>query len=117
MFNLDRHENNLLVCNINTNSRNNPDFHAPSTHHLVPIDHGYALPCKTTHALPEWCWLYWKQSQMPLSQVIIDYVNALDINTDISLIKTYLPSIEESSLDTLRITTLWLKLVFHFYEC
>lgn len=40
-----------------------------------------------------------------------DYLLHLDIENDIAILHEYLPTLEESSLDTLRITTLWLQLV------
>ena len=105
LYNLDRHENNLLVCS--------PWSHSCTihSHHLVPIDHGYCLPRKTTRVFPQWCWLHWNHSKVPLSQEMKDYLLHLDIENDIAILHEYLPTLEESSLDTLRITTLWLQLV------
>lgn len=104
-MNLDRHENNLLVFPSFSHS-------CPSSLHVVPIDHGYCLPRKTTKAIPQWCWLNWNHSNLPLSQDMKNYLLSLDIDRDITLLHTYLPSLEEPALDTLRITTLWLQLVF-----
>lgn len=126
-MNLDRHENNLLVCNARTHRSHSLDysvdysyqsrptrsgsFSRPSHLHLIPIDHGYSLPEMTTSALPEWCWMRWLHSQVPLTQEAKEYIQSLDINSDIALLKTFIPHIEESALNTLRITTLWLQLV------
>lgn len=126
-MNLDRHENNLLVCNTRTHRSLSLDysgdyaystrpsrsgsFSRPSHLHLIPIDHGYSLPDMTTPALPEWCWMRWLHSQAPLSQEAKEYIRSLDINSDIALLKSFVPHLEESALNTLRITTLWLQLV------
>lgn len=89
----------------------------PSTLHLVPIDHGYSLPCVTTRSIPQWCWINWCQSKAPLCEEVKQYIQMLDVESDIALLRAYLPTIEESALDTLRVTTMWLKLVhFNFFR-
>ena len=142
MLNLDRHENNLLVVNAKQNDslhcqrfRSNsyiPDSsysyssqfdhrtrslsinQAPSNLHLIPIDHGYTLPSLTTQSIPEWCWMYWNQCKLPMTDSVKRYIRSLDIEADIAMLHTYLPSIDESALNTLRVTTLLLKLVRYF---
>ena len=99
LLNLDRHENNLLVFSSFSHS----------SLHLIPIDHGYCLPRKTTKAIPQWCWLNWNHSKLPLCSEMKEYLLSLDIERDIRLLHSYLSSLEESALDTLRITTLWLQ--------
>ena len=84
---------------------------SPSNLHLIPIDHGYTLPAVTTQSIPEWCWMYWNQCKLPMTDSVKRYILSLDIESDIELLHTYLPSIDESALNTLRVTTLLLKLV------
>ena len=79
LFNLDRHENNLLVCSSWSHSC------TLSSHHVIPIDHGYCLPRKTTRVFPQWCWLHWNHSKVPLSQEMKDYLLHLDIENDIAI--------------------------------
>ena len=78
---------------------------------LVPIDHGYALPRTSTTQVPEWCWMQWYHSKQPVTGAVRAHVEALDAESDVELLRWYLPGIEEAALNTLRVNTLWLKLV------
>ena len=78
---------------------------------LVPIDHGYALPRTSTTQVPEWCWMQWYHSKQPVTAVVRAHVEALDAESDVELLRWYVPGIEEAALNTLRVNTLWLKLV------
>lgn len=78
---------------------------------LVPIDHGYALPRTTTTQVPEWCWMQWYHSKQPVTAAVRAHVEALDAEGDVELLRWYVPGIEEAALNTLRVNTLWLKLV------
>ena len=126
MFNLDRHENNLLVCSTRgqrslsidysvdmpqSRTTRSGSFCRSSELHLIPIDHGYSLPVMTTQAVPEWCWMHWFHSQVPLTQEAKEYILSLDVEADIALLRSSLPLIETSAMNTLRITTRWMQLV------
>ena len=78
---------------------------------LVPIDHGYALPRISTTQVPEWCWMQWYHSKQPVTAAVRAHVEALDAESDVELLRWYVPGIEEAALNTLRVNTLWLKLV------
>ena len=78
---------------------------------LVPIDHGYALPRTSTTQVPEWCWMQWYHSKQPVTAAVRAHVEALDAESDVELLRWYVPGIEEAALNTLRVNTLWLKLV------
>ena len=39
------------------------------------------------------------------------HVEVLDAESDVELLRWYVPGIEEAALNTLRVNTLWLKLV------
>ena len=78
---------------------------------LVPIDHGYALPRTSTTQVPEWCWMQWYHGKQPVTAAVRAHVEALDAESDVELLRWYVPGIEEAALNTLRVNTLWLKLV------
>lgn len=131
LFNMDRHINNLLVfqppksvlCDddpfLYPSRASNRAYRSQSTCvesetrplQLVPIDHGYTLPVMTTRQIPEWCWLHWFQTKQGMTEEVRAYVMSLDAERDGELLKYYLPGIEEEAIHTLRVNTLWLKLV------
>ncbi|XP_065858579.1 phosphatidylinositol 4-kinase gamma 2 [Euphorbia lathyris] len=74
---------------------------------LIPIDHGYCLPEKFEDCTFEW--LYWPQAREPYSAEVIDYVNSLDAEQDIALLKHHGWDIPIESARTLRISTMLLK--------
>ena len=139
LLNMDRHANNLLVsrrpvcanddslCYARAFSSRaaNPAYRSQSTTsetvtpslRLVPIDHGYALPRTSTAQVPEWCWMQWYQSKQPVTGAVRADVEALDAESDVELLRWYLPGIEEEALNTLRVNTLWLKLVGGWEAC
>ena len=131
LFNMDRHINNLLVfkppknvlCDdeplLYPSRASNRAYRSQSTCaeseprslQLVPIDHGYTLPVMTTQQTPEWCWLHWFHTKQSMTEAVYAYVMSLDAERDGALLQYYLPGIEEEAIHTLRVNTLWLKLV------
>ena len=125
LFNMDRHINNLLVfqppksilCDddpfLYPSRASNRAYRSQSTCvesetrplQLVPIDHGYTLPVMTTRQIPEF------QTKQGMTEEVRAYVMSLDAERDGELLKYYLPGIEEEAIHTLRVNTLWLKLV------
>ncbi|KAK2652046.1 hypothetical protein Ddye_011902 [Dipteronia dyeriana] len=96
LLNLDRHAGNLLV--------KKQDLGAAE---LVPIDHGLCLP--------EWLddpyfeWLHWPQASVPFSDSEIEYISNLDPFKDAEILRTELPSLRESSIRVLVLSTIFLK--------
>ncbi|XXQ30137.1 PI3K/PI4K catalytic domain-containing protein [Plasmodiophora brassicae] len=72
LFNLDRHEGNLLV-------HRREDGRV----RLVPIDHGYALPSWRDLSDASFCWQTWKQASLPFSDEVVAYVADLCPKRDI----------------------------------
>ena len=54
-------------------------------------------------------WLYWPQARQPYSPDTIDYINSLDAEKDIELLKYYGWDIPLECARTLRISTMLLK--------
>lgn len=54
-------------------------------------------------------WLYWPQAQKPYSPNTIEYINSLDAEQDIALLKFYGWDIPLECARTLRISTMLLK--------
>lgn len=94
--NADRHAGNILIRK-----------EAGGQIKLIPIDHGYCLPEKFEDCTFDW--LYWPQARQPYSPETVDYINALDAEKDIELLKLYGWDIPLQSARTLRISTMLLK--------
>eukprot|EP00474_Spongospora_subterranea_P011174 CRZ11632.1 hypothetical protein [Spongospora subterranea] len=77
LFNLDRHEGNLLV-------RVGAE---PDTYRLVPIDHGFSLPSFRTLSDAMFCWTAWRQAKMPLSPSTREYLCRIKPVNDIVALK------------------------------
>ncbi|KAG2277531.1 hypothetical protein Bca52824_060086 [Brassica carinata] len=74
---------------------------------LIPIDHGYCLPENFEDCTFEW--LYWPQAKVPFSEDILNYVNSLDAEQDIALLRLNGWDVPEAVSRTLRISTMLLK--------
>ncbi|XP_027343191.1 phosphatidylinositol 4-kinase gamma 2 [Abrus precatorius] len=96
MANTDRHAGNILI-------RKEADGHTK----LIPIDHGYCLPDKFEDCTFDW--LYWPQARQPYSSETVDYINSLDAERDIELLKQYGWDIPLQCARILRISTMLLK--------
>lgn len=96
LANVDRHAGNILVCREEEGKVM-----------LVPIDHGYCLPEHFEDCTFDW--LFWPQARQPFDSAALDYINLLDAEKDIALLKFYgwEPSPECSR--TFRISTMLLK--------
>ncbi|XP_004503611.1 phosphatidylinositol 4-kinase gamma 2-like [Cicer arietinum] len=96
MANADRHAGNILI-------RKEKDGQIK----LIPIDHGYCLPDQFEDCTFDW--LYWPQTRQPYSPELVDYINSLDAEKDIELLKYYGWDIPLQCARTLRISTMLLK--------
>lgn len=54
-------------------------------------------------------WLYWPQARQPYSADTVDYINSMDVEKDIELVKYYGWDVPEECARTLRISTMLLK--------
>ncbi|GER34316.1 phosphatidylinositol 4-kinase gamma 4 [Striga asiatica] len=97
LANADRHAGNILICKDGEDGQMN----------LIPIDHGYCLPENFEDCTFEW--LYWPQSRKPFSPDEISYINSLDAEKDIQLLKFHGWNIPEECVRVLRISTMLLK--------
>jgi hypothetical protein len=96
ILNTDRHMGNILVVR-------NQD----GAYRLVPIDHGLCLPSTLSGGYFEW--LSFPQAKQPFSSESLQYIEELDVEADIQLLKKLLPNLRQECLDTLKICTVFLK--------
>lgn len=97
LANADRHAGNILVSKAGNEGQIM----------LVPIDHGYCLPEKFEDCTFDW--LYWPQARQPYSTETIEYINSLDAEQDIALLKFHGWELSLECSRTLRISTMLLK--------
>ncbi|KAF3335905.1 phosphatidylinositol 4-kinase gamma 4-like protein [Carex littledalei] len=100
MGNADRHAGNILLCRDDDGQ-----------YKLVPIDHGYCLPENFEDCTFEW--LYWPQAHKNFDPETIQYINSLDAEHDISIMKSYGWDVSTNCAQTLRIGTMLLKKGVH----
>ncbi|KAK6137082.1 hypothetical protein DH2020_029175 [Rehmannia glutinosa] len=98
MANADRHAGNILVSKGEDGQTV-----------LIPIDHGYCLPYSFEDCTFDW--LYWPQARQPFSTETIEYINSMDAENDIALLKFYGWEIPLECARVLRISTMLLKKV------
>ncbi|CAH9069957.1 unnamed protein product [Cuscuta europaea] len=99
LANTDRHAGNILVVHNKDNGKGEIT--------LVPIDHGYCLPESLEDCTFDW--LYWPQAKQPYSPETINYINMLDAEVDIELLKFHGWKLPEECARILRISTMLLK--------
>ncbi|OIV95053.1 hypothetical protein TanjilG_10873 [Lupinus angustifolius] len=97
LANADRHAGNILLGMVDENDQAV----------LIPIDHGYCLP--TTFEDCTFEWLYWPQARTPYSTESVKYINSLDAEEDIALLKFHGWDLPVECSRTLRISTMLLK--------
>jgi hypothetical protein len=93
-LNTDRHLGNILATKT------------PAGYELTPIDHGLCLPSSFSDGLFEW--ITWPQAKQPFDAHVLQYIDELDVEEDVRLLKSKLP-IRDESLRTLRVCTMLLK--------
>ncbi|KAL3838072.1 hypothetical protein ACJIZ3_022663 [Penstemon smallii] len=97
LANADRHSGNILIHKEGEKGQVV----------LIPIDHGYCLPENFEDCTFEW--LYWPQAREKFSTDTIAYVNSLDAERDIELLKFYGWNVPQNCARVLRISTMLLK--------
>lgn len=98
LANADRHAGNILLV------RKEGD---EAGFGLVPIDHGYCLPESFEDCTFEW--LYWPQSRQAFSTETLKYIESLDAEQDIKLLKSYGWDLSVKCARVFRISTMLLK--------
>jgi len=78
-----------------------------NVYHLIPIDHAYSLPNSLIDG-PWFDWIHWKQAKQPISEIMIDYINRIDIEKDSEILRNL--GIEEEAIRVMKMSTLVLKL-------
>ncbi|GLJ16678.1 hypothetical protein SUGI_0286430 [Cryptomeria japonica] len=96
LANTDRHGGNILVCKGEQSSIR-----------LVPIDHGYCLPDKFEDCTFEW--MYWPQAQQPYKPETLKYIESLDADKDIELLRCHGWNLSLECSRVLRVSTMLLK--------
>ncbi|KAG5501563.1 hypothetical protein JKF63_03393 [Porcisia hertigi] len=95
-----------------TDARFSPEMLTPATKvkdsapHLIPIDHSYI--CPSGYSDPDYEWLSWPQSKLPFSPRNLDYIAALDAESDAELVRSALLAPSGADIDdisTLRQST------------
>ncbi|XP_023004967.1 phosphatidylinositol 4-kinase gamma 4-like [Cucurbita maxima] len=97
LANADRHAGNILLGKEREGGRTV----------LIPIDHGYCLPTSFEDCTFEW--LYWPQAQQPYDAETLNYIQSLDAEEDIGLLKFHGWELPLECARTLRISTMLLK--------
>ena len=83
---------------------------------LIPIDHGFTLPRIDALSDASFEWLRWPQARKPFTEDMLSYIQDLDADADVRILRRYRTPrsssclrIENRSLLTLRVCTSWLK--------
>jgi Phosphatidylinositol 3- and 4-kinase len=63
---------------------------------LIPIDHGYCLPSKLLVNEIDWAWFYYPQVNRPIQQEIKDYVQKIDIEATLKIVKSVVEVSEDA---------------------
>ncbi|KAI3873734.1 hypothetical protein MKX03_029464 [Papaver bracteatum] len=97
LANADRHAGNILISKDGESGKTL----------LIPIDHGYCLPEHFEDCTFDW--LYWPQARQAFSSETINYINSLDAEEDILILKYHGWDLPLEAARTLRISTMLLK--------
>jgi hypothetical protein len=102
--NTDRNAGNILVRKTGGGLDGTQMF-------LVPIDHGYALP----HTLEDVCfeWEFWPQAKIPYDAPTKAYIASLDVEVDLTYLKSEGIDLAPASQRVLRVCTLLLQKAAH----
>jgi hypothetical protein len=96
MLNLDRHGGNILVKHVQGQGFK-----------LVPIDHGYCLPSDIDVEDLFFEWLHWPQAKVPFGEEIISYVNNINIEDDLEMLRQL--GLPKENRTVYRVMTTFLK--------
>eukprot|EP01083_Nonionella_stella_P100802 284804_1 len=99
----------ILLLNCDRNSGNVLVFVDEfGRYSLIPIDHGLSLPRCIEITTDSWVWLQWKQSKEPFDPYTTEYINAIDIEKNIDVLRKQL-HFEQIVFENMRISHLVLK--------
>lgn len=114
LFNTDRHAGNILVKKLDVEDETgnkgswSSGLRIEESVDLIPIDHGLCLP--ETLDDPYFEWLHWPQASFPFSEDELEYIEKLDPDKDVEMLRKELPSLREACLRMLVLSTTFLKL-------
>jgi Phosphatidylinositol 3- and 4-kinase/Ubiquitin family len=104
VVNLDRNEANILVRRVHEENA--------TTYELIPIDHSYSFPDALDLTWADWNWLAWEQSKEPFDKESLEYIESIDIDADIALLRQHV-NISEPCLRLFRLFNMCLKMGAH----
>ncbi|GBG78650.1 hypothetical protein CBR_g27876 [Chara braunii] len=115
IFNTDRHSGNILVRKLSREEERisraadgfSSNFEGAESVELIPIDHGYSLPESLEATYFEW--LHWPQASRPFSEEELRYIEKLDAEKDVQMLRRELPTLREACLRMLVLSTTFLK--------
>eukprot|EP00850_Spirogloea_muscicola_P022216 SM000283S10688 [mRNA] locus=s283:135243:138605:+ [translate_table: standard] len=109
VFNTDRHAGNILVrrCRSRELHRSSSALTVEDVVDLIPIDHGFCLPETLESAYFEW--LHWPQAAHPFSAEELDYIDKLNVDKEVNMLRAELPMLREGCLRMLVLATTFLK--------
>jgi len=99
LFNMDRNSENILVQKT-----------SDKIFRLIPIDHTYTLPPTLDSAWFDW--QYWSQAKAPFSEECLNYIREIDAEKDADILRSV--GIDEDSIRTMKISTIFLKIGAEF---
>jgi len=75
----------IRLANTDRNGGNILVKESPNGYDLIPIDHGYCLPSSFMDCSFEWA--YWPQAKVPFDAATCTYINSIDVEEDLTLLK------------------------------
>jgi hypothetical protein len=112
LLNLDRHGGNMLVVQGESSFPEHwtdSDDDEDKNYHLVPIDHAFSLPdIARLNCSDLWFeWYNWPQTSQPFSEETLNYIERINIETDIDLLMEL--QVRRECIETMILTTSLLK--------
>jgi len=113
LFNTDRHAGNILVRLPGGGNNSSANLGCGMArleegyYELIPIDHGFCLP--EALEAPYFEWLHWPQACLPFSQEELDYIENLDLEADVDLLRRELPTLRPECLRLMEVATTLLQ--------
>jgi hypothetical protein len=100
----------IAILDIRTlnSDRHLKNFLVDGEWHVHPIDHGYTLPGNASNL--RFNWMHFNQAKEPFSQAELDYIERLDPQADVELLKEKVPGISSDALGRVEVAGMLLKL-------
>jgi len=95
LLNTDRNDSNILVRD--------------GSHRLIPIDHGMILPDCCEISEQDIVWMSWPQAKQKWTRACLDFIKALDIDSEAVILEKY-NLVGEKSVRLMKCATLLLKI-------